>query len=50
MCHGAVAGSLASPDPEDLSLGDEVEAQDAAIRMVGSDKTHAAAETKWESG
>ena len=24
--------------------------RDAAIRMVGSDKTHAAAETKWESG
>ena len=24
--------------------------KDAAIRMVGSDKTHAAAETKWESG
>lgn len=50
MCHGAVTGSRASPDPEDLLWEMRLKLRDAAIRMVGSDKTHAAAETKWESG
>ena len=35
MCHGAVTGSWASPDPEDPSLWDEVEAQGCSHKDGG---------------